>query len=116
MNYAQAGQHGPGTIGGMAAANLQQAVSNLAPPTKRDTLQAAIADFQGQIERVTKLSQQLDAIADRLEGARPTGVMGNDLDAPPHPIIDDLRRKQRALNMLIASCEDAASRIANAVG
>lgn len=94
MNYAQAGQHG--TIGGTAAANLQQAVSNLAPPTKRDTLQAAVADFQGQI-------QQLDAIADRLEG-----LTGRIRGVPPSSVLvfEDKRPTDSELvAMITAACE-----------
>ena len=108
---------GRGAIAG--AAGMEQR-NSYAPDAcaARDTFSNVANDMENEAERLQKLYGMLEMIADRVDGTLPQQSMdgAKGLDTPPHSLLDNMRRKQRAISMTISRCETAAHRIAIALG
>jgi hypothetical protein len=85
----------------------------------RDNIGGVANDLQAELERLQGLHVMLERIADHVDGPVPQ-QSGTDkvsqLDAPSHSLLDSMRRKQRAAQVTITRCEQAAQRIAVSLG
>lgn len=88
-----------------------------AAPTS-NTINGVISEFDRSLERTGKLLASLRHIGDHVDGAKPQQATAevSKLDTPPHSLIDNLHRKERALSGLLSQCEDAVQRLSQSIG
>ena len=104
-----------GGIGQQAGMGQMQALQQSA--TAKDTIGRIAAEFDRNVERLSKLCDAMRHIGDRIDGARPesVGPIGAP-ETPPASMVLDLRRKHVAISNLIDRCENEMQRIAVALG
>ena len=109
-------------LGGIAGAGIGMEQRNAYAPEAtqlRDNIGGVANDLQAELERLQQLYVALERIADHVDGPVPQQAGGDkvsQLDAPAHSLLDNMRRKQRVAQVTITRCEQAAHRIANALG
>lgn len=94
------------------------AYTETATPVARETIISAVEMFERDIERLAKLQEVIERIGEHLEGALPQAASNTvaKLEQPAHSILDNLLKKHNSMSALLGRCEDAASRVTNAIG
>lgn len=86
-------------------------------PCTSDTVNTVVSEFDRSLERAAKILASLRHLGDLVDGAKPQAAAEvSKLDTPPHSLIDNLRRKERALSGLMSQCEDAVQRLSQSIG
>jgi hypothetical protein len=81
----------------------------------KDSLPAAIDALGPQIDRLIGLRNSLEHLADRIVGSRPQPTGAGVEAAPPHSLVDNVKRKRNTLEELITACEQQRDRLDNAL-